>query len=61
MTDPEARSVMVALVLALVACVVMLVLPQVRVVGAEDDCAMGVWEAQPSPFGMLCVWEPPTE
>jgi hypothetical protein len=56
--DPESRAVIVALWLALFACLAMLVPQYVRVVDAEDECAFDTWNVERTPFGLLCINEP---
>ena len=46
------------LVSAFVACVVLLTVSYVRIVQAEDDCAMGTYMVERTPLGLVCIWEP---
>jgi hypothetical protein len=55
---PETLSHVRVIAATAYALAVLLVLSCVRIVGAEDDCAMGTWSVQPSPAGLLCIWEP---
>jgi hypothetical protein len=54
----ESKSLIVCLWLALVACVAMLAVSQLRAAAEEDECAIGTLAVERTPFGLVCIGEP---
>lgn len=53
----DGKLLIVCLWWAFIACIVMITMMNVRLVGAEDDCAFGTWKVQRTPIGLLCIRE----
>jgi uncharacterized membrane protein len=55
--DHENKMLIRLLWLALAACFIIIAIMNVRVVGAEDDCADPTWMVQRTAIGLLCIGE----